>query len=320
MNLSSCLSRLPLAMLALTGCFGQIESSSSNDGESETAGASPAELIAHSPDPTKRAASDPNDVWLAFGAGDGIHVVRADGSNLHRLELGMRASSPAFSPDGNSIAFAGPGGIWVHDFAAGKGQLVTRQGGDGTPAWSPDSRRIAFTRGLDVYVTDAKGLAEHAFMQGPPPGQAWYANYGHPAFAEGGRALIVGRRGGLDIGDPDGVERRTLFTTYEHDIAMMTVSPDGESIAIHAGCGLHATPLANAEAACEAVLLAGGPGPEVPPAWSTNELIAVADSIFSIRVVPAAGGVATTIVDTRQSLGGVYLNELSWSRPGTAVP
>lgn len=313
MNLSSC---LPLAALALTACLGRIDPGTGT--EPEPAGAGPADLTDRQPEATKPA-PDPNDVWLAFGAGDAVYVARADGSLMHRLELGMSASAPAFSPDGRSLAFSGPGGIWVYDFAEGEAHPIVDEGA-GTPAWSPDGAQIAFTRGVDVYVADAKGSAEHAFVHGPPPGQAWYSNYGHPVFAEGGLSLIVGHRGGLDIGDPDGSERRPLFVTSESEIVMATVSPDGASLAVLSACGLRATPLVDAAKPCDGVLLDPTSQAVVPPAWSANEQIAFADGWYTIRVVPAAGGTATPLVDTRQSLGGVYVNELSWSPPGTAIP
>src|SRR5439155_17175478 len=61
--------------------------------------------------------------------------------------------SPAFSPDGNQIAFAWDGGtgdttnIYIKLIGAGAPlRLTTHPGIDSSPTWSPDSRYIAFSR------------------------------------------------------------------------------------------------------------------------------------------------------------------------------
>lgn len=270
--------------------------------------------------PGPPANADPNDVWLAFGAGKNVYVVRADGSGQRSLTLGMPASAPAFSPDGRSLAFAGSGGIFVHELATGKTRRITT-GPDGVPAWSPDGKLLAFTRDVDVYIAMADGHGEHPFVHGPPPGQAWYSNYGHPVFAKDGVSLIVGHRGGLDIGNIDGTGQRPLFVTDAAEIVMATVSPRGDALAIFSGCGLRITPFAKAATPCDGAALASATGYGVTrPAWSANGLVAYPDGWYAIRVVPAAGGAAKTIVETKQSLHGVYVDEVSWSPPGTVIP
>lgn len=54
---------------------------------------------------------------------------------------------PAPSPDGNSLAFAHQGWIWVLDFETGVARRVTQGAAiDGRPRWSPDGRQLAFVR------------------------------------------------------------------------------------------------------------------------------------------------------------------------------
>src|SRR5207247_8385593 len=64
-----------------------------------------------------------------------------------------REGDPAFSPDGNQIAFSWDGvkgdnfDIYVKLINAGTPlRLTTRPGADHSPAWSPDSRYLAFAR------------------------------------------------------------------------------------------------------------------------------------------------------------------------------
>jgi Tol biopolymer transport system component len=97
-----------------------------------------------------------------------LWVVGANGRGLTRLtNNNAQDATPAWSPDGNSIAFfsdaGGHRGIWIIS-ADGRGahRLV---GPGGEPAWSPDGSQIAFarTRGgvnsetIDLYIANADG-------------------------------------------------------------------------------------------------------------------------------------------------------------------
>jgi Tol biopolymer transport system component/serine/threonine protein kinase len=80
-------------------------------------------------------------------------------------------TSPRYSPDGKSIAFASDrsGGleIWTCDSDGGKLTQVTnfKGGHNGSPRWSPDSQRIVFdarvTGSSDIYVVSAAGGSPH---------------------------------------------------------------------------------------------------------------------------------------------------------------
>lgn len=78
-----------------------------------------------------------------------------------QLTHGDSDSSPAWSPDGRSIAFlraeAGAAQLWT--LAAGGGeprQLTTLPLGAGTPAWSPDGTKIAFTAWADPRAVEGE--------------------------------------------------------------------------------------------------------------------------------------------------------------------
>ena len=82
----------------------------------------------------------------------GGFLMDPDGSHLHRIPTDVWVEYPAWSPDGERIAFMGGGtsateyDIWVMD-ADGTNpvQLTDSPGPDGWPAWSPDGTRIAFS-------------------------------------------------------------------------------------------------------------------------------------------------------------------------------
>src|SRR5690606_9678649 len=83
-------------------------------------------------------------------------IVGADGTGARRLTWTEDANegSPAFSPDGRSLAFTaarnGRGQIWILPLAEGgeAWPLTDVPTGAGGPVWSPDRTRIAFTSAL----------------------------------------------------------------------------------------------------------------------------------------------------------------------------
>ncbi|MGQ0636181.1 MAG: prolyl oligopeptidase family serine peptidase [Planctomycetaceae bacterium] len=90
-----------------------------------------------------------------------VHLVRADGSNPLQLTRGERsATAPAFSPDGQWIAFLSPrsgpkSNLWRIRVDGGEAeQLTDEKGGLTSFDWSPDGNQIAFV------MPDAKSEGE----------------------------------------------------------------------------------------------------------------------------------------------------------------
>ncbi len=135
--------------------------------------------------------------WIGVGAGflalfSGIGIVRfsRNRSEARRppMELAPLAglsgfeSFPAFSPDGNQVAFAfrgnGNSGIYTNMAGGEKPLRLTSNLTDCCPKWSPDGRQIAFSRHsherIEIYVIPAFGGTEHRLWSGTaalPP--AW---------------------------------------------------------------------------------------------------------------------------------------------------
>lgn len=94
-------------------------------------------------------------------------------------------ASPAFSPDGKTIAFSwggprdGDPHIWTQPVNGGSPTEITH-GNDSRPSWSPDGRQIAFVRVLDklhneIDTIDPSGRHEQkratVFSTAPAPGR-----------------------------------------------------------------------------------------------------------------------------------------------------
>ncbi len=97
----------------------------------------------------------PDGKWLALVLSEAgypyLYRIHLDGSGLFRLaEAGQVKEDPAWSPDGNSIAYAagprqGDRGIFLLPATGGRARnLTVGRSDDWSPAWSPDGRSIAF--------------------------------------------------------------------------------------------------------------------------------------------------------------------------------
>jgi TolB protein len=174
--------------------------------------------------------------------------MRPDGTGKRRLTRGKIDSNPAWSPDGDRIAFhrIAPGGGDIYVMSA-RGTNVTRltqrDGLDGYPAWSPDGRRIAFT-----HNNDARGISRVFVMDADGSDVTRLAGAKHSSFLptwspDGGRIAFVrsvpcrsDRRtrcgNALFVMDADGANRRRVTPFHRSQVMEYPDwSPDGRWIA-----------------------------------------------------------------------------------------
>ena len=198
-------------------------------------------------------------------------TLNADGSGLRALwtpPAGGEITGPAWSPDGNRIAFSHAGQIVVLDVVARRGATIAT----GThPGWSADGRRIGFLRGTQTFSVPAGGGDATALPFSVPIDTTrlgWAPDLANVAFVGPLGLLLHG------LLDP-------LATGV---VGAPAWSPAGDRIAFARDRGLFTVPPAIGLEAPVTI------GPAGPPRWSPDGRTLLYPADGGLRTVPAAGG------------------------------
>jgi Tol biopolymer transport system component/DNA-binding winged helix-turn-helix (wHTH) protein len=152
--------------------------------------------------------------------------------------------APAFSPDGNQVAFVLRGtencGIYTTMVGGEKSLRLTSDCDDTSPTWSPDGRRVAFYRyghGMAIYVVPALGGSEHRLYLGPynpwARGLDWSPDGNGLAFS-GGQADKNGTWISL-LSLVDSTTRQLTSPSGQEIDYSPAFSPDGSTVAFVRG-------------------------------------------------------------------------------------
>jgi TolB protein len=212
-------------------------------------------------DPRARGLNDGVDLWLVGIGGGARRLVGGKGWD----------ESPAWSPDGNRIAFtkslfepAEPdvalksADVWTVGVRGRGRRKLTRDDSASSPAWSPDGRRLAFARGDGVFLVRRDGSGRVRIASGDDPGE--------PAWSPDGRRVAFAVPGEVRVVDANGTGQRLLARGAESG-SSVAWSPDGRLIAFTGmRRGVTGAFLVNAEGG-RSQLLAGG---HLEPVWSPD--------------------------------------------------
>jgi len=159
---------------------------------------------------------------------------------------------PAFSPDGNQIAFTWNGrdgknlDIYIKLVGAGSPlRLTTNPGDDISPAWSPDGRYLAFIRRTDsengIFIVPALGGTERKLGRTEPT-----VSRATLSWAPDGKSLAVSDRflpqerfAIVMLSIEDGERRRLTSPPESAADSIPAFSPDGQTVAFARGAGLN---------------------------------------------------------------------------------
>lgn len=177
-----------------------------------------------------------------------VHRVDSDGYGVLPMSPGgVSGLSPAWSPDGQRIAYttlndAGESPVIVHEMAGGSRRALPGTTGSGqhlTPSFSPDGRLLAFARladqGSSIYVAD---VARMCCVERLTTGR--FAGNLSPTFSPDGRriAFVSDRTGVAQIYvmTVDGTDQE-LMVPYDFGATGASYapdwSPDGTAIVFH---------------------------------------------------------------------------------------
>jgi serine/threonine protein kinase/Tol biopolymer transport system component len=147
------------------------------------------------------------------------------------VSLQGKQSTPAFSPDGNQVAFEAydgqpAAGIYTTLVGGEKSLRLTSNPADCCPTWSPDGRQIAFVRrpesaaDMGFYVISAFGGMEHRVYPGPLNTRT---ECNRVDWSPDGKFLLFSEPGG------DGVRARiSLLSLADSTIRPLTSPPEQE--------------------------------------------------------------------------------------------
>ena len=184
-----------------------------------------------------------------------LYVVNADGSGLRLVaQKASAAAAPAWSPDGQKLAFQSPDGIYgVNADGSGLQNLTPSPKGGSSPAWSPDGQKIAFERWIDkrvvspgalrvneeIYVMNADGSRTQNLTRSPKPdaGPAWSPDGQKIAFRRVVGVIPCGTGGcgtadsDIYVMNADGSGQQNLTRKAAFRLGSPAWSPDGQKLA-----------------------------------------------------------------------------------------
>jgi TolB protein len=218
------------------------------------------------------------DIWTMNPDGSGTVNVTASAAS---------ESTPAWSPDGQQIAFTGGASVWVMDADGGNERQVTPGQFIGfRPAWSPDGSNLTFEY-FALYVIDRNGGNPDEISR-PSTGDG--AGDDSPDWSPDGNSIAVAR---------DAQFSGTHF--FSHTGTVTLVHPSGMSETPLTGSFLDRSPSFSPDG--ETIVFSRQPDPFD------------ATGLADLYTIPATGGTPTPLTETPD----IHEEEPVWSPDGTKI-
>jgi Tol biopolymer transport system component len=184
------------------------------------------------------AADPPRNGPIVASSDRGLELYEEDGTLVGVVPGTASASDPAWSPNGELIAFTdGIAGVYVIR-TDGTGRRVVAENAS-NPTWSPDGKQIAFMRDVCAKWNDSGACTlaldnpYEIFTVGADGGGArrltFHEGYdGDPAWSPDGRWIAFACEFGICVIRPDGSERRRV--PRSNDLGDVAWLPDGDTL------------------------------------------------------------------------------------------
>src|SRR3954453_908130 len=155
-----------------------------------------------------------DNATIAYVKTDGIWSKSSAGGSAVHLVTGTTVGDPAFSPNGQKLAYSSYDGTHYHIYVltiGGSSTQLTTAADEVSPNWSPDGAKIVFESSLGIFTISSSG--------GSPAQIAGASSDAHdPSFSPDGTKIIYATGSGalVVVNAADGTNAQTIVGSFSN--------------------------------------------------------------------------------------------------------